>query len=388
METKFLMKKIVLIEPICTGSRLLYLAKTIECLQGSYSVTVFTRSNYKTPLFDEVMKGLEYEIISVEVDLGGEQIRNLSFNEWMRYIFKLRLYDRGCREEYDLIFLALDDYFFSFVLARLYFRKLRNARRCFALKYRVGALLNPLASFRNLVLFFWTHLACLLWKMKLIVFDERLEGKKVGCHQLACIPDFWSGDFSENKHDEALQKYGYSGDDFVALVIGGQDERKGFDFLMEALPLAFTTLPKFKICVHGKVKSELLEPFLILCSDWPERIKYCPEFILEEQLPFPYAMAAVVLLPYHTSFSSTSGVLPRAVASGVPVIASDHGLIGERIRKYSLGEIFKYGDIGGFVTALNNVINSPRGLSLAGNEFAVSCSESAFKSRFIEVISK
>jgi hypothetical protein len=44
-----------------------------------------------------------------------------------------------------------------------------------------------------------------------------------------------------------------------------------------------------------------------------------------------------VLMPYDVSFSSTSGVLARAAASGVPVVTGTHGLVGHRVTSFGLG---------------------------------------------------
>lgn len=63
------------------------------------------------------------------------------------------------------------------------------------------------------------------------------------------------------------------------------------------------------------------------------RLQYIEPF--EEKLYF-YA-ADTVILPYRRVFQGTSGVLQNAIAAGRPVIATDVGLIGEIVRKYSLG---------------------------------------------------
>lgn len=380
------MRKLVLVEPICTGSRLLYLAKVVECFQKDASITVLIRSNYKTPFFDEVMGGLNCEVIPVDADLGGDSIRNLRFWEWRKYLSKLVEYDSQCHEDYDLVFMALDDYFFSFLLGGLTSLKLRRARSRFAFKYGVNSLLNPFRSFRNTVLFFWMHLSCVVWNLQLIVFNESLKHRMVGMRRLAWVPDFWSGGFRARNRTDARKKYGYSDQDFVALTIGNQSERKGVPFLLKALPVIFNEIPNFKICVHGKMDAEYKEPFSKLCDQWEDRIKHCPEFILEEELPFAYAMADVILLPYSPVFCSTSGVLPRAAASGVPVIASEHGLIGHRVTKHEMGQTFKYGDVDSFIQSIKR-IRASGGWSQSGlDEFAGMCSEAAFKETLRKII--
>lgn len=380
------MRKMVFIEPICTGSRLLYLAKVVECFQDIASITVLIRSNYKTPFFDEVMEPLECKIIPVDADLNGDQIRNLTFVEWKRYLSSLVEYDSQCNEDYDLVFMALDDYFFSFLLGGLYSLKLRKARKRFAFKYGVNSLLRPCGSFRNIVLFFWMHLSCMVWNLRLIVFNESLKDRRVGMRRLAWVPDFWSGDFCARNRIEARNKYGYSNQDFVALTIGNQSERKGVPFLLKALPVVFNEIPDFKICVHGKMDSEYDEPFSELCVQWGGRIKYYPDFISEEELPYAYVMASVILLPYSPVFCSTSGVLPRAAASRVPVISSEHGLVGYRVAKYEMGQTFKYGDVESFIHAIKRIRDSGGWSQRGLDEFAGICSEAAFKETLRKIV--
>lgn len=381
------MKKMILVEPICTGSRLLYLAKVVECFQKDASITVLIRANYKTPFFDEVMEGLDCEIIPVEADLNGEQLRNLTFGEWKKYLVKLVEYDSQCREDYDLLFMALDDYFFSFFLGGFCSFRLKRARRRFGIKYRVKFLEKPCSSFRYWALFFWTQLSCLVWNLQLIVFDETLCSKRAGVHQVAWIPDFWSGDFHTRNRGEARKKYGYSADDFVALTIGKQSERKGVSFLLKALPVVFHEIPDFKLCVHGKMDPEYKESFSKLCDQWEGRIKYHTDFVLEEELPSAYGMASVVLLTYYPAFVSTSGVLARAAASGVPVIASEHGLVGDRVHRYNMGQTFTYGNVDEFVDAIKRVKSSGSLFEKGLSEFAASCSMSTFNEKLREIIS-
>ncbi len=380
------MKKIVLVEPICTGSRLLFIAEFLKSVTPDFEVTILTRKDYKTEFFDEVMSSLTYKIIPVDVDLGGVNIRTLSISEFRRYMKALTLYDRNSKCEYILIFTALDDYLFSFMFNLGTTLFLRKAIRRFAFKYRVGSLLYPQKSIKNRILNLCIHISCMAWKMTLVIFDERIDTRLVGFRKVRWIPDLWSGDFGSFDKSVALEKYGYNKTDFVGLLIGGMDKRKGGDFLLNALPATFNKIPEFKFCLFGKVSPLYQEEFDRLLEQFPNKIKHFSDYLSEKELPFPYAMASVVLLPYHPSFSSTSGVLPRAAASKRPVIASDHELVGFRVNKYELGEVFKYGDIDQFISATRRVMSRNSNDINLGVEFSERSSVSSFRKYLNEII--
>jgi glycosyltransferase involved in cell wall biosynthesis len=61
----------------------------------------------------------------------------------------------------------------------------------------------------------------------------------------------------------------------------------------------------------------------------------------ESALSLYFAAGDLIFMAYDPSFTSTSGVLTRAAASGVPVITYKTGLVGWRTEKYKLGLIVK-----------------------------------------------
>jgi glycosyltransferase involved in cell wall biosynthesis len=349
------MKRLLVIEPICTGSRLLYLDKVIQILSKKYFITVITRSNYRNDYYNEVGKNVEKfaKIITVNVDLDGVQIRNLNMREWFAYCKEIIQFDKSSSDKYDILFMALDDYFLSFTISSFLAKILRNANKSYAIKYRVGPLLNPLYSIRNIILYTFFIIGRISWGIQYIQFDERLKEKFFFGSKILWIPDFWSGDFNPAIQSEARNIYGYRPNDFIVLLIGTQDNRKGIVFILESLPTLFSQIPDLKVCVHGKVHDDYIDLFEEAQKLYGnERIQYFPKFIPESQLHLPYAAASIVALPYNISFNATSGVLPRSAASGVPVVASSHGLISYRVSKHFIGELFDYGDVKQFLNAI------------------------------------
>ncbi len=382
-------KRIVLVEPVCRGSRLHWLWLVTKSLQDKYIVTILVREDYKSVHFDELMLNLSFELIVVPCDFNGEWLPRISVPQWWACLKKLREFDRLQDCSYLVFFMALDDYLVSFFLlgwSHLFFRKID---RVWTVKYRVECLTAPITNLRQWLIGMVMRLSCRSWKINSIVLDERLNDLSVGGAQVSWLPDPWFGSFLPDCRAEAREKYPFETDDYVALLIGRQDDRKGFPFMLQALPKALDTIADLKICVCGKIDKSLQFEFKRLMDRYGvERIHHDSEFISEEDLPHAYAMASVVLMPYAPYFTSTSGVLPRASASGVPVAASDHGLVGDRVRRYPLGTTFKYGDVVAFVAALKELRQSASSEEIHKGcaTFTKSCSEEAFGAAVRELI--
>jgi glycosyltransferase involved in cell wall biosynthesis len=352
-----------------------------KALQYKYAITVMVREDYQTDHFRELMSDLSCEVISVPGTFNGQWLPKISAFQWWAYISALLEFDRKQKMPYGLFFMALDDYFIPFFLlgwSRWFFRKID---RVWTVKYRVECLTAGIDNLRQWVIGFVMRYTCRIWKIKTIVLDERLKNLKVGGTEVNWLPDPWFGNFNLNRSMDARAGSHFSADDFVALIIGRQDERKGFPFLLEVLPRALEELPELKISICGKIENRLVHEFEQLESQFgSDRIIHDPQFISEEDLPDTYASASVVLMPYAPFFTSTSGVLPRAAACGVPTLASEHGLVGERVRRYPLGKTFRYGDVDGFINSLREIRNERYSESVQAGcmEFASSCSEETF----------
>jgi len=372
---------VVLVEPVCRGSRLQWLWLVTASLQETHDIVIFSREDCETDHFRELMMGLDFKLHKVPGDFGGAWLPKSSVKQWSAYLRALLNYDRSQSQKYQLLFLALDDYFTSFVLTAWSSLLFRNIERCFTVKYRVACLTASVMELRQWVIGRLMHFACRCWKIDSIVLDERLLSLNVGGRAALWLPDPWFGNFSPARRDSGRKILGYGSSDFVALVIGRQDERKGFPFLLNALPEALDSIPELRVHLCGKIEDTYFAGFKDLIQTYGQnRIHHDPAFIDEEDLPEIYAMADVILMPYAPFFTSTSGVLPRASASGVPVAASAHGLVGDRVRRYPLGLTFEYGNTKQFVEVLNRLKNNNDGSFKSGcKDFASSCSEQAFK---------
>lgn len=384
---QILRRTIVLVEPICRGSRLQILANTLSALRGRADVILVTRRDYQTPHFHELVdaENLTPRVVAVETDLGGAWMRNLSRAEFALFVQALKGLEAelAARGRYDLVFMALDDYLKAYALAALELRSsLRHAViRC--VKYRVEYLffIRPGALVRGAVLRAMTRWALFASGARLITFDERLS-QQSAAYCAGLLPDPWFGPFSPELRADGRALLGVAPTDFVMLSLGKQDRRKGIDFLIDVFPQAARD-PHVKLAVVGTIAAEFAQPFAELQRNFPTQIVHVNRFVPESDLPKYFAATDAFLLPYSEDFTATSGTLARAAASGVPVLATHHGLVGYRVKAYGLGAVFGVGDHATFIEALQTLRSrgaaqqdATRGAAL---EFADRCSLPRFE---------
>jgi glycosyltransferase involved in cell wall biosynthesis len=74
------------------------------------------------------------------------------------------------------------------------------------------------------------------------------------------------------------------------------------------------------------------------------KVIFIDSYIPEEDKKYYFAAADAIILSYRRKFLSTASLLFEAARFRVPVIASDNGELGETVRKYNLGLVFKAQD--------------------------------------------
>lgn len=396
MKNKY--NKIVLIEPICRGSRLQILENTINAIKSKYEkIVLITRPDYNTEHFKELMNShLDcIEIITTKIDLKGAWIRNLKVKELFSYFHTLNKLLK--REKFDVVVLmALDDYLLSFFVLVLYFRFITRKVRLYGFKYRVEYSIKSFRK-RNLrenILNAVTKFSVYISNLRLITFDERLNNIQIGKYNVSTLPDPWFGDYKINKfkNRKHLGKHlGIDDEDFVVMTIGRQDERKGFPFLMESIDNILSISDKVKLLIVGKIDEKYSKHFAEKIKFYgQERIIHFSDFIPEEELPKVFSIPDVILLPYSKSFTSSSGVLARASASGCPVLTTAHGLVGFRVKKWGLGRTFDYGNKEEFIRGIEYFFKHRETIKETYSKnlwaFALSCSLEAFKKKLSNII--
>ena len=171
---------------------------------------------------------------------------------------------------------------------------------------------------------------------KLLTIDELLEQQTkekfpMNAHKLTFVPDpaELTGDFDRTS---ARQRLGISEQDFVILVYGAIDNRKGVEYLLAGV--RDKPFPKsIKILVMGKHAPELRNQ--MLCEPQVISIDQYVDAATEEA---GFRAADVVWMGYRSHYSM-SGVLVLAAIAAKPVLATRCGLIGWMTRRYTLGVV-------------------------------------------------
>jgi len=215
------------------------------------------------------------------------------------------------------------------------------------------------------------------WFRRLLVLDEHLRQRVADDRWRDCftwVPDPWEGDFAISA-EEARRKWELPDDRQVLLHFGTGSPRKGLPMLVEALE---------RLPAHAR-------PFLLCCGrlglakEWKSRIarlehaRVHDRFLTETERVEVFRAVDVVALLYRGHYGS-SGVLVNAAAAGRPVIATNGGLLGRRVRENRLGLVVEEGGLG-LSEALERCAREGRRLAEQRDleSFAKSHSPTAFK---------
>lgn len=127
----------------------------------------------------------------------------------------------------------------------------------------------------------------------------------------------------------------------VALFFGSIATRKGIYQTLDALHL-LSAADQQRLClvlvgaVHAVEKDAVHEALDRVREQTAVQVIVDDRFVAEDELPDIFQGADLVLLPYQHHIGS-SGVLVRAAHAARPVLGSDYGLIGEHLRRHTLG---------------------------------------------------
>lgn len=138
------------------------------------------------------------------------------------------------------------------------------------------------------------------------------------------------------------------------LAVGLQSARKGLrDLIRAARRIRSEDIPA-RVVLSGKVapgETSLSPQVRALADVMITRNDY----VDDAEILRTYNAADVVLLPYARDFSGSSGVFAHAMAFGKPVIATDHGCVGWRVRQFGLGLVYPATDADALVEAIRTM---------------------------------
>ncbi len=138
---------------------------------------------------------------------------------------------------------------------------------------------------------------------------------------------------------DMLKDLGIASHKRVLLSFGSQTKRKGVHKILEAIDfLSEETLSKIAFLFVGPIDINYAGHLIPEIEKRRERaeIVVVDKFVADREIGDYFGASDIALLPYQDHVGS-SNVLIRAAGAGLPVIASDWGLVGKWTRDYKLG---------------------------------------------------
>jgi glycosyltransferase involved in cell wall biosynthesis len=172
----------------------------------------------------------------------------------------------------------------------------------------------------------------------IFVINERIQ-ESPSClpFPTALLCDPWRPFIPHTKQD-ARARLSLPQDRRILLHIGTDERRKG---LLDTLKVmdGIDTHPPLLVRA-GKLKKHTSKHKTLIDRLVASKKLLClNEWITEDKFDLLMQAADYVLLPYR-SFPDSSGILSRAIGHQIPVIASDYGLVAERVKKYGCGFVY------------------------------------------------
>lgn len=158
------------------------------------------------------------------------------------------------------------------------------------------------------------------------------------------LPDPWEKRPSLDTR-EARERFGLPQDRKIFLHIGSSEKRKGLSDVIAAFRrICDSPGPGKPLLLRVGENGRLNDRERAKLEDLKNKgyAQLEEGHVPEEDFLEYFSAADWVLLPYRR-FRFSSGILSNAIAAGKPVIASDYGLIGRKVKEYSLGSVFMCG---------------------------------------------
>jgi len=144
---------------------------------------------------------------------------------------------------------------------------------------------------------------------------------------------------AKSQLEEMRNKLGINSNRKIFLMFGVFEKRKGIFQLLKAIELLPLNLcQNLCLLLVGSIGSEsqVITWTYKLSRFLEVQVVNLDQFVSNQDVQLFFEMADVVLAPYQHHVGM-SGILVRAAAAQKPVLSSDFGLMGEIVRRYSLG---------------------------------------------------
>ena len=135
---------------------------------------------------------------------------------------------------------------------------------------------------------------------------------------------------------------------------------------IEVILAVIKDVPEILLVRTGKAMPEAAQILTQLIQDYDlqTRVIFRGDFVLSEDIPYHFAAADAIILSYIGDLMGPPSMLWEAAGFKTPVIASDSGVLGELVRRYKMGLLFKAQD----AASLKGAISHFLGLSQSERE--------------------
>ena len=163
------------------------------------------------------------------------------------------------------------------------------------------------------------------------------------------------------------------------VIFGSLDERKGIGVVLDALQ-ALPRLAQRELALIlagpavGPGRAQLLARLERFASDSDIQLVLEDKFIPEEDVQGLLRACDLSLLTYQRPIGS-SGVMIRAADAGIPVVATDYGVVGEQVRRHRLGITVDTTDADAVRRALEAWLERPEAIPFDADAAAAFASE-------------
>lgn len=143
----------------------------------------------------------------------------------------------------------------------------------------------------------------------------------------------------------------------VLLHFGLATPGKGTELLVAALQ---NVPPVFELYIVGQNLIYSREGLLDnLSPEWRAHVHHVSRYVSEEERIAYFAACEAVVLPYRSGFLGAGGNFRDAISFGKAILVSDQFLMGEMVRQYDLGLLFKPEDVDDLRRALREFAGKP-----------------------------
>ena len=341
--------KILVVDPIFRGSRLFYSWMAWDAYKrAGYEPVVVTRKDYDTPQLAEFFK----EPIKPVADLvlpEGFWYGKLSIDQIEALVASVLKTAAG-EARAHVHFSGLNEVFPEILQVLMAKARGDAGRLSFSfVEYDARFVVSPSEN--------WGPKAAAIRAFMTVFPDSRfflLDDRFAGVPPsdatkgLIFLPDpapMEADEIAEAQAGSQKSSLWVDSDRLRVVGVGRQNKRKGLVDVIRASRLIDGIADGIGIYLSGPLDaSDADKRGELTALNNAKRLHWRDEYVAEDEIRRVYRDADYVMMPYDKSFEGSSGVFAYAAAFGKPMVGTDHGVVGHRIREHGLGFVYPAGD--------------------------------------------